>query len=779
MEKIGKYNITGEIGRGAMGIVYKGEDPVIGRPVAIKTIRFDTLTQASEQVNAQRRFMREARSAGNLSHPNIVTIYDVGEDEGLTYIVMEFIEGQSFEELITAGQRFSVDEIIAIMAQIGEALDFAHSKGIVHRDIKPGNILLDRAGRPHIVDFGIARISSSTMTQTSMVMGTPFYMSPEQIAGRKVDNRADIFSLGAVLYEMLTLQKAFPGDNITTVIYKIVNEHPVPARNFQQDLPDGLDHILHKALAKDPSQRYSTCAELAQDLQNYPAYAGIVPNEPPLVTAPIPVHEKVRKTAHRTDVPSVADPVFSGQKERNRKPLLYVLGAMMIVVIFIVVAVVIFSNKDKTPVVSGGGGPPVQPIILPMEKPQEKPDPEISLSEQIKSYEERAETLFKKGNNEGAILLLEKILELNPKHSKAELNLGLVLADQGRLDEAKKKFKNYLVDNTEDPAPYFYLGLLSEEVNDPERALAYLKIYRDMAPEGPDIYEVEKTISKLEKEAQAKQDQEQIADNPPEKKVKTVLDITEPRKKPEVKPIAKQKEEGPKPEEQEEKTSEVSSLLDQGIRAFDAKKYDQTILQMRAVLEIEPQNSIANYYINKAKSVKAERQKQQRIKNLLRGAKSDLDKNDFNRCIQRTRNVLQLDPKNAEASDIMVRANAAKQEYSVRSIFDAYSRSYGSGNLDAFFKKYCVPTVYNKEKSKARMLTSFYRNFSNQFSDPEIIMTIDGNGPDSAIVQFQQVSKAISKAQGIEGEIVNGSYKWELKEAGKNWMIIKITYWGR
>ncbi len=775
MEKIGKYNISGELGRGAMGIVYRGEDPVIGRPVAIKTIRFDTLTQASEQEKAQRRFMREARSAGNLSHPNIATIYDVGEDEGLTYIVMEFIEGQSLEELIKGGQRFAVDEIIAIMAQIGDALDFAHSKGIVHRDIKPGNILLDRAGRPHIVDFGIARISSSTMTHTSMIMGTPFYMSPEQVAGKKVNNRADIFSLGAVLYEMLTLEKAFPGDSITAVIYKIVNEHPVPVRNFQQDLPDGLDHILHTALAKDPSQRYSTCAELAQDLQNYPAYAGIVPDDPPTITAPIPVYEKARKTIHRTDVPSVANQVFVGQKERNRKPLLYVLGAMMIVVIFSVVAVVIFSNKDKTPVVLGGAAPPVQLKIL----PTEKPDPKISLSEQIRSYEERAETFFKEGNNEGAIVLLEKILELNPKHSKAELNLGLVLVDQGRLDEAKKRFENYLVENTEDPAPYFYLGLLSEEMNDPERALAYLKTYRSIASEGPDISEVEKTISKLEKEAQAKQGQEQTADIPPEKKRQTVLDITEPRKKPEAKPITKQKEEDPEPKKPEEKTTEVSSLLDQGIRAFDAKKYDQTILQMRAVLEIEPQNSIANYYINKAKSVKAERQKQQSIKNLLRGAKSDLDKNDFNRCIQRARKVLQLDPKNAEASDIMVRANAAEQKYSVRSIFDAYSRGFGSEKLDAFFKKYCVPTVYNKEKPKARMLTSFYRNFSNQFSDPEIIMTIDGNSPDSAIVQFQQVSKAISRTQGLEGEIVNGSYKWELKQVGKNWMIIKITYWGR
>ena len=211
IEKIGKYTVTGEIGRGAMGIVYKGVDPYIGRSVAIKTIRFDTITQPSEQEHAQRRFMREARSAGSLSHPNIVTIYDVGIDEGLTYIVMEYIEGHSLEELIAGGTQYSIEEITAMMAPIADALDYAHRKGIVHRDIKPGNILLDSEGRPHIVDFGIAHLSTSTMTQTSMAMGTPYYMPPAQIAVKKVEHRAAIFSLGDVLYELLTCQHPFPG----------------------------------------------------------------------------------------------------------------------------------------------------------------------------------------------------------------------------------------------------------------------------------------------------------------------------------------------------------------------------------------------------------------------------------------------------------------------------------------------------------------------------------------------------------------------------------------
>jgi len=200
MEKIGKYKVQGLLGQGAMGIVYKALDPDINRNVAIKVVRFDRISEEAEKTEVIRRFIREAQAVGKLEHPNIITIYDVGRVEDLTYIVMQIIEGQSLKKALSGGKTSPPVQIIPLMIQLCEALDYAHAKGIVHRDIKPANILLDKTGRPYILDFGVARIEMSTLTQSGSIVGTPSYMAPEQVMGKKIDSRADIFSLGLMLY---------------------------------------------------------------------------------------------------------------------------------------------------------------------------------------------------------------------------------------------------------------------------------------------------------------------------------------------------------------------------------------------------------------------------------------------------------------------------------------------------------------------------------------------------------------------------------------------------
>jgi len=267
--KIGKYDIVREIGRGAMGVVFEGFDPHIGRKVAIKTIRFDSLSDPAVHSEMQKRFMREAQSAGILHHPNIVTIYEVGEDGDLLYIVMEYIEGQSLAQLLSAKVKLTPEDAATLLARVGDALEYAHRKGIVHRDVKPANILIDADGRPRLLDFGIAHLPTSTITHTGTAIGTPSYMAPEQIAGQKVDGRADVFSLGVILYELLTQEKPFPGDNTTTIIYKIMHENPRPPREVNHNLPENLAALMEKALSKDPAGRFQAAGEFAFALDGF------------------------------------------------------------------------------------------------------------------------------------------------------------------------------------------------------------------------------------------------------------------------------------------------------------------------------------------------------------------------------------------------------------------------------------------------------------------------------------------------------------------------------
>jgi predicted Ser/Thr protein kinase len=266
VETVGRYEIVGELGRGAMGVVYKAKDPTIGRTVALKTLRLDVHgLDAAEMV---RRFQNEARAAGVLSHPNIVTIYDAGEQDGIFYIAMEFIEGTTLHELLAEQHILPVDDAIQYSRQICRGLDYAQSHGIVHRDIKPANIMITANGTVKIMDFGIAK-SGGSMTSTGQVLGTPNYMSPEQVKGRPLDGRSDLFSFGVILYEMLTGEKPFVGQNVTTIIYKIVNENPIAPRDLDVTVHPGLSAIVVRALAKSPDERYQSGADLVHDLESY------------------------------------------------------------------------------------------------------------------------------------------------------------------------------------------------------------------------------------------------------------------------------------------------------------------------------------------------------------------------------------------------------------------------------------------------------------------------------------------------------------------------------
>jgi serine/threonine protein kinase len=267
--RFGRYEVIAEVGRGAMGVVYKARDPKIDRFVAVKTISLSGQNPEDER-EYRDRFFHEAQAAGRLLHPGIVTIFDTGEDpEGhIAFIVMEFIAGQSLDRLLSEKtKKLPLDTALRLSAELAEALDHAHGQGVVHRDMKPANILVTPEGHAKIADFGIAKVNLGQLTIPGRVLGTPAYMSPEQLEGEPVDKRSDLFSLGAILYHMVTGYGPFQGDSATTVCFKVANRDPLRATAFDPDLPLELDSVIARAMAKDPAQRYQRGLEFALDLR--------------------------------------------------------------------------------------------------------------------------------------------------------------------------------------------------------------------------------------------------------------------------------------------------------------------------------------------------------------------------------------------------------------------------------------------------------------------------------------------------------------------------------
>ncbi|MBI5179326.1 MAG: serine/threonine protein kinase [Nitrospinae bacterium] len=423
---LGRFDVVGELGRGAMGVVYKGMDPKLQRPVALKVIQFGMSKDDADQLQIKERFLVEARATGSLQHSNILTIYDAGDEGDLTYIAMEFLEGGNLEDKIKGSKFQDYDEIIDIARQIAEGLDHAHSKGIVHRDIKPANIMMANGTVPKIADFGLARLSNSTLTTTGTVLGTPSYMAPEQIRGRKVDGRADLFALGVIFYEMLTGEKPYGGDSITSVIYRVVNEEPIPVRKLNMDLPEHIDAFMQKALAKEPGQRFQTGREFADALKALQKGTFTANWGNAGATQKIPAYEETKKI----------DPQQPAQKGKG----LIIGGAIAAVAVIAIAAVFLMGGKKEQ-----ASAPQEQAAVAPAAPQETKKGPEKPVKEPVKPAPQAAAPAKKepakaaapakqpKADEKTALLSISS----NPTGARVLLN-GKA---QGFTPLVKKKFK--------------------------------------------------------------------------------------------------------------------------------------------------------------------------------------------------------------------------------------------------------------------------------------------------------------------------------------------------
>ena len=370
--KFGRYRVLREVGRGAMGVVYLARDDRIGRNVAVKVLHLDPRLSEEEKREISERFNREAHAAGMLSHPNIVTVYDVGEEEGIPYIAMEYLEGATLTE-ITAEGPLSISQATDIVSQVLSALSYAHGHEVVHRDIKPDNVFLLPDGRVKVADFGIARVSSSsTMTSVGQVMGTPGYMSPEQVKGEAVGPASDIFSVGVLLYELLTGIPPFASSSTTSIMYKIVHEEPTPPSTMNPAVPPNLEAVIARACAKNPGARYARASEMKDDIKKGRAPAVAPAASGTLMRSPDATILRGPEAAPAYGAP----PAPAAAPARKRTGLLVGLGALVVAIIAgTVVAVVLLAGggvsvKIKSPAagqkVEGGE----VSVTLEVEKPE-------------------------------------------------------------------------------------------------------------------------------------------------------------------------------------------------------------------------------------------------------------------------------------------------------------------------------------------------------------------------------------------------------------------------
>ncbi len=327
LEQLGRYEIIGELGHGAMGVVYKARDPLIDRTVAIKTVSLELSREETEAF--EHRFYREAKSAGRLNHANIVTIHDVGKGGAVAYIAMEFLQGRSLREILDSGVVLPPETIADIVAQVADGLAYAHDNGVVHRDIKPPNIMVLDSGLVKITDFGIALLPTGSSTVAGTVFGSPKYMSPEQVLGRAVDGRADIFSLGAVLYEMLTGFPPFFGGDLDAVLYQVINETPASPRSRNKAVAPVFDYIVAKAMAKDPNDRYANARAMASDLRNFHDFAIWRPKGETLA----PLHSDTAAKTPRAAASQARTTTDSAISRRRRNLVIYGVPATLIAVV--------------------------------------------------------------------------------------------------------------------------------------------------------------------------------------------------------------------------------------------------------------------------------------------------------------------------------------------------------------------------------------------------------------------------------------------------------------
>jgi serine/threonine protein kinase len=766
----GRYQIIEELGKGGMGNVYKVLDKELGEKVALKLLK----PEIAADNNIIERFRNELKFARKITHKNVCRMYDLSKAEMTPYITMEYVSGEDLKSTLRRVGPLSTGKVVYIAKQVCEGLLEAHKLGVVHRDLKPQNIMIDKKGHAHIMDFGIARsMKSKGVTTSGMMIGTPEYMSPEQVEGKPVDVRADIYAMGVILYEMTTGTTPFTGDTAISVAIKHTREKPRNPREINVQIPLELSRLILQCLEKDRGKRPQSVEELMEELnkieRRFPTTDRVIPDKP--------------STSREFTARFVPKKIFL--------TALIIIGAVTIVL----------AAWQFTPL----------PDIF---KKSPAPPPE----HQVEDAMNAASQFWKNKEYSKAYNQYKKALEIEPSHFEAQFGLANALKAQEKFDEAIPEYEKAIALDNTDQRPYGQLGLIYEQRQKPDKALQYYKKYLEIAPQGQEFNVVAQKVKYLEDKIQT------AAEKPKEPAEQSAAKQTKP-KKPKVRPEEKTSPK-PEPAEPEKKKPDVSGNLDRGIQAFNREDYQECIKQMEEVLKVEPHNSSAQFFMAEAKKRISDRIKEQEISSKLETAQDAFRKGNYQECIQQAEEVLQLAPGNVAAQTLLTEAKKKIEERRIEqqindglrrardafqnreyqecisqanrvleldadngearrllsqarinyaqqqaiALVNQYVQAVNSKNLVAFYERVCSPQLFNSLKKRTELSMRSFESFQSSASGTGLQF----KGTNTAEISFSHVIKATTR-DGVQQDVFEGTIQWEITRQGETWKITKIT----
>ena len=759
----GRYQIIEELGRGGMGSVYKALDKELGEKVALKLLK----PEIAADERMIERFRNELKYARKITHKNVCRMYDLNKEERTPYITMEYVSGEDLKSSLRRMGPLSVAKTLYIAKQVCQGLAEAHKLGVVHRDLKPQNIMIDKQGYAHIMDFGIARMTKAKgVTTSGMMIGTPDYMSPEQVEGKEVDTRADIYAMGVILYEMMTGTTPFQGDTAISIAIKHTREEPRDPREINDQIPVELSQLILKCMEKDRIKRFQSIDELHDGLDK--------------IEQGVPTTDRVLKVSK----PSTARTLVGESKVKK------ILFPALLIIGLAIAGVLVWQYTPLPEII---GIRPAASTLSPVEE-----------------HLERANQSWKERKYAEASGYFKKALEADPGHLDAQFGLANALKEQGKIDEAIPEYQKAISLNDKDPRSYGQLGLIFEQKEELDKAVEYFKFYLVRAPRGHDYDVVSQKVKDLEARIQAASSRTMTA----RKKERR-----EPKAEPEKKPSTKA------PQREEEKP-DVSAKVDRGIAAFNQGDYDRCIQLMEEVLRMESRNASAQYFLSEAKKRKSEVEKEQQISSQLRSAQRAFQREDYRECIERANevldldsgntsalnllreankkveqrnrelqirdglqraqqsyqresyeecvrqasDVLRLDPDNAQAKEYLKLANEKISESQINALISQYVQAVNNGRLLDFYQNHCSPQCYQDIKEDAELIINFFSNLDSSATNIEVRF----KGADRAEARFFNTVSGIGQA-GSRQDVIKGDYRWDLEKQGNTWKITGIA----